>query len=128
MSVCAVRAQCVVWFVLDAVMCLPPSPPTCHEVKGFCGCLHGDGESQGEKIFLGELPHETGLILRCAWKVGNPLQTEKGQKESDPAAAHEMACVCPRGRALCVLTDEGQAVHNSGPLGPSRPLGTTPLF
>ena len=25
-----------------------------------------------------KLPHETGLILRCARKVGNPLQTEKG--------------------------------------------------
>lgn len=52
---CAGRAQCAVWFVLDAVMCLPPSPPTCPEVKGFRGCLHGDGESQGEKILLGIL-------------------------------------------------------------------------
>ena len=43
------------------------------------------------------------------------LEPKTGQKESDPAAAPEMACVCPRGRALCVLTDEGQAVHNSGP-------------
>ena len=29
-----------------------------------------------------ELPHETGLILRCARKVGNPLQTEKGSRPS----------------------------------------------
>ena len=29
-----------------------------------------------------ELPYETGLILRCARKVGNPLQTEKGSRPS----------------------------------------------
>ena len=29
-----------------------------------------------------ELPHETRLILRCARKVGNPLQTEKGSRPS----------------------------------------------
>ena len=55
------------------------------------------------------------------------LELKTGQKESDPGAAPETACVCPRGRAFCVLTDLGQVVHNSGPHGPSRPLGTTPL-
>ena len=29
-----------------------------------------------------EFPRETGLILRCARKVGNPLQTEKGSRPS----------------------------------------------
>ena len=29
-----------------------------------------------------ELPHETSLILRCARKVGNPLQTDKGSRPS----------------------------------------------
>ena len=73
-SVCAVRAQCVLWFVLDAVMCLPPSPPTCHEVKGFCGCLHGDGESQGEKIFLGILlPANPGSINQVLGEKGVTL-------------------------------------------------------
>lgn len=43
------------WFVLDAVMCLPPSPPTCPEVKGFVMSSWQDGESQGEKDFVGIL-------------------------------------------------------------------------
>lgn len=30
-----------------------PSPPTGHKVKGLLECLHGDGESQGERISLG---------------------------------------------------------------------------
>ena len=29
-----------------------------------------------------ELPRETGLILRCAGKVGNPLQTKQGNQPS----------------------------------------------
>ena len=29
-----------------------------------------------------ELPRENGLILRCAGKVGNPLQTEQGSRPS----------------------------------------------
>ena len=29
-----------------------------------------------------ELPHETGLILRCVEKVGNPLQTKQGNRPS----------------------------------------------
>lgn len=71
MSVCAGRAQCIVWFVLDAVMCLPPSPPTCPEVKGFRGCLHGDGESQGEKILLGILfPLNPGSINQVLGEKG----------------------------------------------------------
>ena len=59
-SVCS---KCVVWCVLDAVRCLAPSPPTCHEIKGFRECLHGDGESQGDKILLGILfPPNPGSI------------------------------------------------------------------
>ena len=29
-----------------------------------------------------ELPHETGIILRCAVKVGKPLQTKQGNRPS----------------------------------------------
>ena len=29
-----------------------------------------------------EFPHETGLILRCAGKVGNPFQTKQGNRPS----------------------------------------------
>ena len=29
-----------------------------------------------------EFPHETGLILRCGGKVGNPFQTKQGNRPS----------------------------------------------
>ena len=50
--------------------CLRESWPCC------CGhCLQGRTHEA-----MSELPHETGLILRCARKIGNPLQTEKGSR------------------------------------------------
>lgn len=65
---------CVLCGVLDAVRCLAPSPPTYHEVKGFLEGLHGDGESQGEKILLGilSLPNP-GSINRALGEKGVTL-------------------------------------------------------
>lgn len=70
-SMCAVSVLCG---VLDAVRCLAPSPPTYHEVKGFLEGLHGDGESQGEKILLGilSLPNP-GSINRALGEKGVTL-------------------------------------------------------
>lgn len=96
------------------------------------GCGGGAG-GPGTPAVRGLRDFEGPGLEAPGWGFKGPqgrvwLEPKTGQKESDPAAAPEMACVCPRGRALCVLTDEGQAVHNSGPRGPARPLGTTPLF
>lgn len=47
------------------------------------------------------------------------LQPKTGQKESDPGATPEMACVCSRGRALCMLTERGAGLSTTpGPVDP----------
>ena len=38
----------------------------------------------GSTTMAGECRRETGLILRCDWKVGNPFQTKQGSRPSCP--------------------------------------------
>lgn len=71
MSVCA--GSGLVCGVVCAGCCdvLAPSPPTCPEVKGFRGCLHGDGEEPRRKILLGILfPLNPGSINQVLGEKG----------------------------------------------------------
>ena len=67
-----------------------------------------------------ELPHETGLILRCPRKVGNPLQTEKGSRPScRPRHAHgDLTSLAPHERLPEILV----VPREKTPTGPLRPL------
>ena len=58
-----------------------------------------------------EFPHETGLILRCAGKTGNPFQTTQGNR---------LSCRVPEGRRVSDEAVPGHSVFPSREHGVSR--------
>ena len=59
--------------------------------------VHGAAKSHPTHVARLEFPRETGLILRCAGKAGNPFQTTQGNR---PSCRHQEG---RRGSAEAVL-------------------------
>ena len=64
-------------------LCLPlesfrGSQAPCRAVCGTCGCFQKMHGGVSAPSFCVEFPRETGLILRCAGKVGTPCRQSRG--------------------------------------------------
>ena len=79
--------------------------------------------AQQPHVLSSELPRETGIILRCAVKVGKPLQTKQGNRPScrDQEGGRRSKEMVP-GTSVVPSSETGLILRCAGKVGTPCPL------